>query len=126
MLFREFGDSSLNFELRVLIKDIKQFLDVQSELNFAIDQAFREANITIPFPQRDLHLIDMPNKKESEDDSSAADSNSDKPKTDQSDKDQPEQESGDHQGSEVEDRVKADEKQAAKEEAQNNSDENKA
>lgn len=126
VLFREFGDSSLNFELRVLIKDIKQFLDVQSELNFAIDQAFREANITIPFPQRDLHLIDMPNKKESEDDSSAADSDSDKPKTDQSDKDQPEQESGDHQGSEVEDRVKADEKQAAKEEAQNNSDENKA
>ena len=126
VLFREFGDSSLNFELRVMIKDIKQFLDVQSELNFAIDQALRDANITIPFPQRDLHLIDMPNPKESEDDSTAADSDSDKPKTDQADTDQPEQESGDDQGSEVEDRVKADEKQAAKEEAENNSDESKA
>ncbi len=58
VLFREFGDSSLNFELRVMVKDIKLFLDLTSELNFAIDQALRDAEISIPFPQRDLHIID--------------------------------------------------------------------
>jgi small-conductance mechanosensitive channel len=58
VLFRQFGDSSLNFELRVMIKDIKMILDVETELNFAIDKALREAQITIPFPQRDLHIKD--------------------------------------------------------------------
>ncbi|MCX7553740.1 mechanosensitive ion channel [Marinicella sp. S1101] len=58
VLFREFGDSSLNFELRVMIKDIKKFLDVETELNFAIAQSFKEAGIQIPFPQRDLHIKD--------------------------------------------------------------------
>ncbi len=58
VLFRQFGDSSLNFELRVMIKDIKMILDVETELNFAIDKALRETQITIPFPQRDLHIKD--------------------------------------------------------------------
>ena len=58
VLFRQFGDSSLNFELRVMIKDIKMILDVETDLNFAINKALREAGITIPFPQRDLHIID--------------------------------------------------------------------
>ena len=57
-MFMEFGDSSLNFELRVMIRDIKMFVDVRSEINFEIDMAFRKAEISIPFPQRDLHLID--------------------------------------------------------------------
>ena len=57
VIFMEFGDSSLNFELRVMIRDIKKFVDVQSEINFKIDMAFRKAGISIPFPQRDLHLI---------------------------------------------------------------------
>ena len=51
-----FGDSSLDFELRVRIKRIEKRFDVTSDLNFAIDAAFREHNITIPFPQRDLHF----------------------------------------------------------------------
>ncbi|WP_162846781.1 mechanosensitive ion channel domain-containing protein [Marinicella litoralis] len=58
VLFREFGDSSLNFELRVMIKDIKMFLDVETDINFAIDKALRDANISIPFPQRDIHIKD--------------------------------------------------------------------
>ena len=65
-LFMEFGDSSLNFELRVRIKRIERRYTVMSDLNFAIDAALREENITIPFPQRDLHIISTPDKPEPE------------------------------------------------------------
>ena len=60
VLFRAFGDSSLNFELRVFLKNIDRRLRVVSEINFSIDKAFREAGIEIPFPQRDLHVKSMP------------------------------------------------------------------
>lgn len=56
VLFMDFGDSSLNFELRAFIKNIDERLQVASDINFAIDAAFREAGIVIPFPQRDIHL----------------------------------------------------------------------
>ena len=54
--FNEFGNSSLNFELLVWILDPKKRPDVISELNKRIDEIFRENKITIPFPQRDLHI----------------------------------------------------------------------
>jgi len=57
VLFRGFGDSSLDFELRVFLNEISGRLVVISDLNFAIDKAFREANIEIPFPQRDVHVV---------------------------------------------------------------------
>ena len=60
VLFREFGDSSLNFELRVFLHDVEDRLSVISEINFAIDKAFREQGIEIPFPQRDLHVKSLP------------------------------------------------------------------
>lgn len=56
VLFLGFGDSSLNFELRAFIQNIDERLQVVSDINFAIDAAFREHNIEIPFPQRDLHV----------------------------------------------------------------------
>ncbi len=56
VLFLEFGDSSLNFELRVWISDFNNRRQVQSELNQAVDLRFRRAGIEIPFPQTDLHL----------------------------------------------------------------------
>ncbi len=56
-LFMNFGDSALEFELRVRILRIPRRFDVSSELNFEIDRRFREAGITIPFPQRDVHVI---------------------------------------------------------------------
>ena len=59
-LFMGFGDSSLDFELRVRIQRIERRFSVVSDLNFAIDAAFREAGITIPFPQRDLHIVSYP------------------------------------------------------------------
>ena len=56
VLFLSFGDSSLNFELRVWIWDASYRLNVMNELNQEIDRSFREANIEIAFPQMDLHL----------------------------------------------------------------------
>ena len=54
--FLDFGSSSLDFALLVWITDPPEDLRIASDLRFAIDQAFRAADITIPFPQRDLHL----------------------------------------------------------------------
>ncbi len=55
-LFRRFGDSSLDLEARGFIGNIANRTIVTSDLCLAIDAAFREANIEIPFPQRDLHI----------------------------------------------------------------------
>ncbi|GAB4302781.1 MAG: mechanosensitive ion channel [Geminocystis sp.] len=51
-----FGDSSLNLELRVWINPIDQEPEIRSNLNFIIEYLFRQYNITIPFPQRDVWL----------------------------------------------------------------------
>jgi len=56
VLFMDLGDSSLDFELRVWIRDADDRLQVKSQLYHEIVQKFREARIEIPFPQRDLHL----------------------------------------------------------------------
>ena len=55
-IFVQFGESSLDFELRVWISDIDKRPRVKSQLLLYIDQRFREAAVEIPFPQRDLHL----------------------------------------------------------------------
>jgi small-conductance mechanosensitive channel len=57
VLFMGFGDSSLNFELRCFIRNVDSRLSTRSDLLFAIDQAFREADIEIPFPQRVVHHV---------------------------------------------------------------------
>ncbi len=51
-----FADSSLDFALLAWIADPRDDMRVSSDLRFSIDQAFRDAGITIPFPQRDFHL----------------------------------------------------------------------
>ncbi|MHC4166768.1 MAG: mechanosensitive ion channel family protein [Planctomycetota bacterium] len=56
VLFLSFGESSLDFELRVWVMDADHRLKVRSELHQEIDRSFREAKIEIAFPQRDLHL----------------------------------------------------------------------
>jgi len=60
VLFRGFGDSSLDFELRVHLYDVDRRLSTISNINFAIDKAFREEGIEIPFPQRDVHVKALP------------------------------------------------------------------
>ena len=54
--FVDFGNSSLDFELVFWAKDTWVVEVTKSDLRFEIDQLFRENNVTIPFPQRDLHL----------------------------------------------------------------------
>lgn len=57
----EFGDSGINLELRVWIDDPEEgTANVRSAINLAIWRAFKEAGITIPYPQRDLHLRTLP------------------------------------------------------------------
>jgi len=53
-LFRGFGGSSLDFELRAWTRT--DYVRVSSDLLVAINAALAEAGIEIPFPQRDLHL----------------------------------------------------------------------
>jgi len=56
--FAGFGDSSLDFELRVFLRDVGNRIGWSSELRYAILDALREANISIPFPQRDVHVLE--------------------------------------------------------------------
>ncbi len=56
VLFQDFGASSLDFSLRVFIADVMDIIDVRTELRLEILKRFREENIEIPFPQRDLHI----------------------------------------------------------------------
>jgi potassium-dependent mechanosensitive channel len=55
-LFVGFGDSALDFELRVWVQELRLRLEVQSAILAEIDRLFREEGIEIPFPQHDLHL----------------------------------------------------------------------
>jgi small-conductance mechanosensitive channel len=56
IFFEDFGDSSLQFTLRVWVSDIWGNDQTLSDLRFAIDEEFKAQNIEIPFPQRDLHI----------------------------------------------------------------------
>jgi small-conductance mechanosensitive channel len=57
VFFSGFGESTLNLELAVWTSDmVYSPIKFKSDLNFAIDEACRRHGITIPFPQRDLHV----------------------------------------------------------------------
>ena len=58
VLFRDFGDSALNFRLVFTLNDSFKASFPKSDIRFEIDRLFRENNITIPFPQRDVHIIE--------------------------------------------------------------------
>tara|TARA_B100000678_G_scaffold252326_1_gene228227 strand:- start:343 stop:1230 length:888 start_codon:yes stop_codon:yes gene_type:complete len=67
VLFTEFGDSSLNFELGVWTQEMTATpIHFTSQMNFIIEQKLRENDIEIPFPQRDLHVRSgLPESQES-------------------------------------------------------------
>ena len=56
VVFTEFGDNSLVFELRFFVSGLQAYRTIKHDLNMQIDRMFREADIEISFPQRDLHL----------------------------------------------------------------------
>lgn len=56
VFFTEFGDSSLNFELLVWTSDPSRQAPLKSDLYFRIEEIFREQQIDIPFPQRDINI----------------------------------------------------------------------
>lgn len=55
-IFRGFGESSLDFSVRVWINDFEELYKVASDVSVNICAALAKAGIEIPFPQRDLHL----------------------------------------------------------------------
>lgn len=57
VLFEDFADSSLNFSLYFYVDNGMNSPGIQSDLRFRIDAAFRENKVSIPFPQRDIHVI---------------------------------------------------------------------
>ena len=57
--FVGFGDSTLDFELRLFIPKRDFNVQVRTDINTAIITAFRQAKIEISFPQRDLHIRTM-------------------------------------------------------------------
>lgn len=59
VVFQDFADSSLNFEARGFIAQVEWRVIVASELRVAINRAFTEAGIEIPFPQRDINIKDI-------------------------------------------------------------------
>ncbi len=62
VLFMNFGDSSLDFELHfwIMPRNLLDRRQIESDLRFRIDELFREHNITIPFPQRDINFKPSP------------------------------------------------------------------
>ena len=56
VLMTEFADSSVNFEVRVIIEKATDGLAARHQLMFAIWDALKENKIEIPFPQRVVHL----------------------------------------------------------------------
>lgn len=61
VFFTNFGDSSLDFKLVFTIDDSFQANNPKSDIRFKIDKLFREHNVTIPFPQRDVHVFQTKN-----------------------------------------------------------------
>jgi potassium-dependent mechanosensitive channel len=58
VLFADFGDSALVFDALfwILARTILERRQIESDLRYRVDELFREAGVTIAFPQRDVHL----------------------------------------------------------------------
>ncbi len=57
VIFDDFGDSALVFEVRSWIRSPWTIDRIKSDIRFRIDALFREHGVVVPFPQRDVHLI---------------------------------------------------------------------
>lgn len=63
VLFLGFGESSLDFEIRVFLPSFAQRFPVAHDIHTQVNKALEKAGISIPFPQRDVHIVtpDMDN-----------------------------------------------------------------
>ncbi len=57
VLFLDFGDSALNFEVRAYVRNVESKLITASDVRFAVNRRFAEAGIEIPFPQRVVTMV---------------------------------------------------------------------
>ena len=55
--FISFGESAINYELRVWVEDFAQWAQVQNELAAAVYTALQGAGMNIPFPQQEVHIV---------------------------------------------------------------------
>ncbi len=62
--FTDFGESSLDFQISVWTDNALKKKEIESEVRYAIWKTFKENNIEIPFPQRDIHIKE--DKKQSD------------------------------------------------------------
>ena len=60
VFFQDFGDSALQFRLHFYVKDSFHVPLLKSDLRYQIYEVFKENNINIPFPQRDIHIVSNP------------------------------------------------------------------
>jgi small-conductance mechanosensitive channel len=60
VLFLSFGENILNFQLSCFIRDVTKRGQVKSDMNFAIDAAFREQGIEMPMSKRDVIIHNWP------------------------------------------------------------------
>ncbi|HEY9662758.1 MAG TPA: mechanosensitive ion channel domain-containing protein, partial [Allocoleopsis sp.] len=56
VFFKGFGNNSLDLDLLVWTAEPSKHVVIKSELYFAIEAKFRQSQIEVPFPQRDLHI----------------------------------------------------------------------
>lgn len=57
VIFTGFGDSSLDFEIRVFLRNFEDRVPVRHLLHTEINKTLEAAGIAIPFPQRDLNIV---------------------------------------------------------------------
>lgn len=79
--FKEFGDSSLNFTVKFWINKPRDRHLIKSRVMHAINAKLKQHNITIPFPQRDLHIYPVVKTDIVESDSASDDKPEDLPKS---------------------------------------------
>jgi small-conductance mechanosensitive channel len=60
VIFKSFGDSSLDFDLRVWTRELWREKKVSSDLRFEIAKKFQEGGVQIPFPQQDIYIKELP------------------------------------------------------------------
>jgi small-conductance mechanosensitive channel len=56
VIIKQFNSSSIDMQLSFWVRNIGEWLAVKTDIILAIDKAFKENGIEIPFPQQDLHI----------------------------------------------------------------------